>query len=74
MKLFTFQLRREGRVNNVTDVVKRGQKVKVKCLSFTGQKVALSMKVIEFHVFLATQNLGVFFVGNTGLWYKIELF
>ncbi len=42
------QLRKEGRVNNVSDVVQRGQKVKVKCLSFTGQKTGLSLKVRSF--------------------------
>ena len=39
------QLRSEGRVTNVSDVVQRGQKVKVKVLSFTGQKTGLSLKV-----------------------------
>ncbi|XP_052737424.1 ATP-dependent RNA helicase DHX8 [Bicyclus anynana] len=38
------QLRSEGRVTNVTDVVSRGDKVKVKVLSVTGQKVSLTMK------------------------------
>ncbi|XP_049808089.1 ATP-dependent RNA helicase DHX8 [Schistocerca nitens] len=41
------QLRREGRVTNVSDVVTRGQKVKVKVLSCTGQKVSLSMKDVD---------------------------
>ncbi|GLH04522.1 ATP-dependent RNA helicase DHX8 [Gryllus bimaculatus] len=41
------QLRREGRVTNVSDVVTRGQKVKIKVLSFTGQKVSLSMKDVD---------------------------
>nr|CAD7424482.1 unnamed protein product [Timema monikensis] len=41
------QLRREGRVTNVSDVVARGHKVKVKVLSFTGQKVSLSMKDVD---------------------------
>lgn len=41
------QLRREGRVTNVSDVVVRGQKVKVKVLSFTGQKTSLSMKDVN---------------------------
>lgn len=41
------QLRREGRVTNVSDVVMRGQKVKVKVLSFTGQKTSLSMKDVD---------------------------
>lgn len=41
------QLRREGRVTNVSDVVQRGQKVKVKILSFTGQKTSLSMKDVD---------------------------
>lgn len=39
------QLRREGRVTNVSDVVTRGQKVKAKVLSFTGNKPSLSIKV-----------------------------
>lgn len=38
------QLRAEGRVTNVTEVVSRGNRVKVKVLSITGQKVSLSMK------------------------------
>ncbi|CAG9095713.1 unnamed protein product [Plutella xylostella] len=38
------QLRAEGRVTNVTEVVNRGDKVKVKVLSVTGQKVSLTMK------------------------------
>ncbi|KOB66746.1 Uncharacterized protein OBRU01_21069 [Operophtera brumata] len=38
------QLRAEGRVTNVSEVVNRGDKVKVKVLSITGQKVSLTMK------------------------------
>ena len=38
-------LRREGRVSNVSDVVKRGDRVIVKVLSITGSKMGLSMKV-----------------------------
>ncbi|KPJ07970.1 ATP-dependent RNA helicase DHX8 [Papilio machaon] len=38
------QLRAEGRVTNVSDVVSRGDKVKVKVLSITGQKVSLTIK------------------------------
>lgn len=38
------QLRREGRIKDVTEVVRRGQKVKVKVLSITGSKMSLSMK------------------------------
>ncbi|CAH1375140.1 hypothetical protein MTP99_016574 [Tenebrio molitor] len=38
------QLRAEGRVTNVSEVVSRGMKVKIKVLSVTGQKVSLSMK------------------------------
>ena len=45
------QLRREGRVNEVSDVVQRGQKVKVKVLKFTasvtGGKTSLSMKDVD---------------------------
>lgn len=40
------ELRREGRVANVADVVSKGQRVKVKVLSFTGSKTSLSMKVM----------------------------
>ena len=39
------ELRREGRVANVADVVQKGQRVKIKVLSFTGSKTSLSMKV-----------------------------
>lgn len=42
------QLRREGRIKDVTEVVARGDKVKVKVLSITGSKVSLSMKVYTF--------------------------
>ncbi|XP_023311553.1 ATP-dependent RNA helicase DHX8 isoform X3 [Anoplophora glabripennis] len=38
------QLRAEGRVTNVSEVVSRGSRVKVKVLSVTGQKVSLTMK------------------------------
>ena len=41
------ELRREGCVANVADVVSKGQRVKVKVLSFTGTKTSLSMKVGE---------------------------
>ncbi|RZF38410.1 hypothetical protein LSTR_LSTR006536 [Laodelphax striatellus] len=41
------QLRAEGRVTNVSDVVSRGARVKVKVLSLTGQKVSLSMKDVH---------------------------
>ncbi len=41
------QLRREGRIKDVTEVVRRGQKVKVKVLSITGSKMSLSMKARE---------------------------
>lgn len=39
------ELRKEGRIANVADVVAKGQRVKVKVLSFTGTKASLSMKV-----------------------------
>ncbi|XP_043198767.1 ATP-dependent RNA helicase DHX8-like [Amphibalanus amphitrite] len=41
------QLRREGRVADCNEVVSRGQAVKVKVLSFTGTKTALSMKEVD---------------------------
>lgn len=43
--MIELQLRQEGRVANVADVVSRGQKVKVKVLSITGTKISLSIKV-----------------------------
>ncbi len=52
------QLRREGRIKEVTEVVSRGQRVKVKVLSISSGKMSLSMKVqyeektnlLNFHV------------------------
>lgn len=41
------QLRAEGRVDDVTEVVSRGQMVKVKVVSIAGQKVSLSMKEVD---------------------------
>lgn len=41
------QLRAEGRVSDVNDVVKKGANVKVKVISITGQKVSLSMKEVD---------------------------
>ncbi|KAH8353928.1 hypothetical protein KR067_004518 [Drosophila pandora] len=41
------QLRAEGRVTDVTEVVSRNQAVKVKVMSITGQKVSLSMKEVD---------------------------
>ncbi|CAH1788112.1 unnamed protein product [Owenia fusiformis] len=41
------QLRREGRVNLVSDVVSRGQEVKVKVLNHTGTRTSLSMKDVD---------------------------
>lgn len=41
------QLRAEGRVTDVTEVVSRNQPVKVKVMSITGQKVSLSMKEVD---------------------------
>ena len=35
-------------MNNVTDVVQKGQSVKVKVLSYTGNKMSLSMKVRSY--------------------------
>lgn len=53
------ELRREGRVANVADVVSKGQRVKVKVLSFTGSKTSLSMKVRR-----AKRKLSSFHWGN----------
>lgn len=41
------QLRSEGRVTDVTEVVSRGANVKVKVISIAGQKVSLSMKEVD---------------------------
>lgn len=41
------QLRSEGKVNDVTEVVSRGANVKVKVMSIAGQKVSLSMKEVD---------------------------
>ncbi|KAL5287321.1 DHX8 family protein [Megaselia abdita] len=41
------QLRAEGRVSDVTEVVSRGQSVKVKVMSIAAQKVSLSMKEVD---------------------------
>uniref|UniRef100_A0A8C5CFV2 RNA helicase n=1 Tax=Gadus morhua TaxID=8049 RepID=A0A8C5CFV2_GADMO len=43
------ELRKEGRIANMSDVVTKGQKVKVKVLSFTGTKASLSMKDVDQH-------------------------
>lgn len=43
------ELRKEGRIADVADVVSKGQRVKVKVLSFTGTKASLSMKVSHTH-------------------------
>ncbi|KAM6951415.1 ATP-dependent RNA helicase DHX8-like isoform 1-T1 [Aplochiton taeniatus] len=41
------ELRKEGRIANVADVVTKGQRVKIKVLSFTGTKASLSMKDVN---------------------------
>lgn len=41
------QLRAEGRVGDVSEVVARGDSVKVKVLSIAGQKVSLSMREVD---------------------------
>lgn len=41
------QLRSEGRVTDVTEVVSRGANVKIKVISVAGQKVSLSMKEVD---------------------------
>ncbi|CAD7011644.1 unnamed protein product [Ceratitis capitata] len=41
------QLRSEGRVTDVTEVVQRNSNVKVKVMSIAGQKVSLSMKEVD---------------------------
>ncbi|KAF0989303.1 hypothetical protein HZS_1471 [Henneguya salminicola] len=41
------QMRRDGRVNDVNDVVKRNQKVKVKMINIVGNKLSLSMKEVD---------------------------
>ena len=46
---FVSQLRSEGRVANVSDVVKRGDHVKAKVLSISGTKLSLSMRVSVYN-------------------------
>ena len=41
------QLRREGRVNNVEEVVSKGDSVKVKVLATVGGKISLSLKDVD---------------------------
>lgn len=41
------QLRREGRVTKVDEVVSKGDTVKVKILSISGQKISLTMKDVD---------------------------
>ncbi|XP_071961716.1 ATP-dependent RNA helicase DHX8-like [Antedon mediterranea] len=41
------ELRREGRVSDVSDVVAKGQIVKVKIISISGTKISLSMKDVN---------------------------
>jgi ATP-dependent RNA helicase DHX8/PRP22 len=41
------QLRSEGRVTDVNEVVSRGDSVKIKVMSITGSKVSLSMKEVD---------------------------
>ncbi|GBM68895.1 ATP-dependent RNA helicase DHX8 [Araneus ventricosus] len=41
------QLSHKGRVTSVEDIVQKGQRVKVKVLSFTGQKTSLSIKDVD---------------------------
>ncbi|XP_019749287.1 ATP-dependent RNA helicase DHX8-like [Hippocampus comes] len=41
------ELRKEGRIADVSTVVSRGQKVRVKVLSMTGTKASLSMKDVD---------------------------
>lgn len=53
------ELRREGRVANVADVVSKGQRVKVKVLSFTGTKTSLSMKVGDMSSLSTADGPGV---------------
>ncbi len=48
------QLRREGRVKEVAEVVTRGQRVKVKVLSISGGKIGLSMKVQYMYMYVHT--------------------
>lgn len=45
------ELRKEGRVADVADVVTKGQKVQVKVLSVTGTKASLSMKASHLGCF-----------------------
>jgi len=41
------QIRKEGRITSASEVVKRGQHVKVKVLSIAGKKISLSMRDVD---------------------------
>lgn len=51
------ELRKEGRVADVADVVTKSQKVLVKVLSVTGTKASLSMKASRLSWFKAEEKL-----------------
>lgn len=51
------ELRKEGRVADVADVVAKSQKVLVKVLSVTGTKASLSMKASQLSWFKTEERL-----------------
>lgn len=56
------ELRKEGRIANVADVVTKGQKVLVKVLSVTGTKASLSMKASPLISMMKTESSHYFFL------------
>lgn len=63
------ELRKEGRIANVADVVTKGQRVKVKVLSFTGTKASLSMKVRQLHYSDDRKSNQITCSQNNRLWF-----
>lgn len=55
------QLRAEGRVTTVSDVVTRGQRVRIKVLSVAGQKVFSSLGLIILIIYRKI-GLGIAFI------------
>ena len=68
------ELRAEGRVGQVSDVVQRGQQIYVKVLSINGAKTSLSMKVFIFLLPFRFIYLFCIFIGcRSNEWRGFEL-
>lgn len=67
------ELRKEGRVADVADVVTKSQKVLVKVLSVTGTKASLSMKASRLSWFKTEEKLYLTSImNNTNLINQID--